>query len=654
MTQQTMSVDGAVLTEWVRKILDTHVLTARQSVFLDPGQGVLLVGQVISVTTSSGTGTSGSGTSGQGIVTGETIFEFQSQSPSVVIREMNRSLFKQEFNFEALGIGGLDVQFADIFRRAFASRVYSPALVQELGITHVRGLLLYGPPGTGKTLIARQIGKALKAKEPKIVNGPEVLNKFVGQSEENIRNLFAEAEIDEKKFGINSPLHIIIFDELDAICKQRGSTGASGSGVNDSVVNQLLSKIDGVNSLNNILLIGMTNRMDMLDEALLRPGRLEVQIEIGLPDEFGRNQILKIHTNDMRKSKRMADDVDLKDLAKRTRNFSGAELAGLIRSAVSYAFARNVDPSNLGGGGKTGGGEADVLITKADFEMALKEVRPAFGASEDLDRYSLNGIIPYSAEFLKLRQDLMVLTEQVKKSPSSPLVTVLLWGTQGSGKTSLATHIAKQSNFPFVKIISPNQFVGYNEGSKLMGIAKAFDDAYKSNLSLLIIDDIERLLDFTPIGPRFSNNLLQALLVLVKKIPPYQATTAGTTSGSGATSGSGEGGITAGGRRLLIIGITSEPQFLQDSKLASAFQLAYKQPLIREKAAVLECLNYRRKLVADIDQLEANRIADLVGTAKIGVKKLFMALEMASEMSKPQTIKADTAVQCLRDFGVNI
>lgn len=145
----------------------------------------------------------------------------------------------------------------------------------------------------GKTLIARQIGKMLNGKEPKVVNGPEILNKYVGASEENVRKLFEEAEADQAAHGEASELHVIIFDEIDAICKSRGSVN-SGAGVHDTVVNQLLTKIDGVDSLNNILLIGMTNRKDMLDEALLRPGRLEVQVEIGLPDDKGRLQILQV------------------------------------------------------------------------------------------------------------------------------------------------------------------------------------------------------------------------------------------------------------------------------------------------------------------------------------------------------------------------
>lgn len=109
-------------------------------------------------------------------------------------RAAANAIVKPDFNFSDMGIGGLDEEFQIMFRRAFASRIFPPGLVEQLGINHVKGILLYGPPGTGKTLMARQIGKMLNAREPKIVNGPEVLNKFVGQSEENIRKLFADAE----------------------------------------------------------------------------------------------------------------------------------------------------------------------------------------------------------------------------------------------------------------------------------------------------------------------------------------------------------------------------------------------------------------------------------------------------------------------------
>lgn len=186
--------------------------------------------------------------SDRGILTPHTFITFYKDARSPIkIKGSNKrpaanAIIQPNFKFEDMGIGGLDTEFSQIFRRAFASRIFPPGLVDKLGIQHVKGIILYGPPGTGKTLIARQIGKMLNAREPKVVNGPEILNKFVGQSEENIRKLFADAEKEYKEKAEESGLHIIIFDELDAICKQRGSKN-DGTGVGDSVVNQLLSKV---------------------------------------------------------------------------------------------------------------------------------------------------------------------------------------------------------------------------------------------------------------------------------------------------------------------------------------------------------------------------------------------------------------------------
>ncbi|CAG8759971.1 10382_t:CDS:2, partial [Racocetra fulgida] len=219
-------------------------------------------------------------------------------------------------------------------------------------------ILLFGPPGTGKTLMARQIGKMLNAREPKIVSGPEILNKYVGQSEENVRKLFADAEKEYKAKGDESGLHIIIFDEIDAICKQRGGRNDT-TGVGDK-------------QLNNILIIGMTNRLDLIDEALLRPGRLEVHMEIGLPDERGRLQILKIHTVKMLQNDIMDSDVDLEELASLTKNFMGT-LAGVTS-----------DMENM-------------KINREDFLCALDEVHPAFGVNdEELQQCVQNQIIPFA------------------------------------------------------------------------------------------------------------------------------------------------------------------------------------------------------------------------------------------------------------------
>lgn len=320
------------------------------------------------------------------------------------------TIFLSDFDFEKLGIGGLDSEFNQIFRRAFASRIWPAHIIKQLGINHVRGMLLFGPPGCGKTLIARQIGKVLNAREPKIVNGPEILNKYVGGSEEKVRELFAEAEKEQLEMGDHSMLHIVILDEMDAICKTRGSS-RSDSGVSDSVVNQLLSKIDGVDSLNNILLIGMTNRKDMIDDALLRPGRLEVHVEIGLPDTKGRLQILGIHTKSMKDSNRIAPDVidRLGELSGKTKNFSGAEIEGLVKAATSYALTRCVDVNDL----SKAPDEKNLIVQYDDFQRALDDVLPKFGAkSQELKALYRNGFVPYGDSFDLLMGNMERLIEQ--------------------------------------------------------------------------------------------------------------------------------------------------------------------------------------------------------------------------------------------------
>lgn len=431
-------------------------------------------------------------------------------------RAPQTSVFKPDFKFEDMGIGGLDNEFTAIFRRAFASRIFPPSVIEKMGIHHVKGLLLYGPPGTGKTLIARQIGQMLNAKPPKIVNGPEILSKYVGSSEENIRNLFKDAEEEQKKRGDASSLHIIIFDELDSVFKQRGSRG-DGTGVADNVVNQLLAKMDGVDQLNNILVIGMTNRKDLIDSALLRPGRFEVQVEIHLPDEPGRLQILKIKTKTMRENGLLAADVDLQKLAELTKNFSGAEIEGLIKSAGSFALNQHLSIGTT----ITGGDFENTVVDMNCFENALLEVKPAFGVNEeDLHNCVKNGILEYSSSIQHIIGRVERDITQLAKSEKFNFSSLLLHGPPGSGKTALAAKLALNSNFPFVKMVSSTDMVGMSEAAKVQHIDNVFRDAYKSPLNILIVDNIEALIDYVPIGPRFSSTILRALMTRLETNPP--------------------------------------------------------------------------------------------------------------------------------------
>uniref|UniRef100_A0A8D3A9I3 Vesicle-fusing ATPase n=1 Tax=Scophthalmus maximus TaxID=52904 RepID=A0A8D3A9I3_SCOMX len=556
----------------------------------------------------------------------QVIFEKSENSSMTLIgksktRESRQSIICPDWNFEKMGIGGLDREFSDIFRRAFASRVFPPDMVEQMGCKHVKGILLYGPPGCGKTLMARQIGKMLNAREPKIVNGPEILNKYVGESEANIRKLFADAEDEQKRLGANSGLHIIIFDEIDAICKQRGSMAGS-TGVHDTVVNQLLSKIDGVEQLNNILVIGMTNRPDLIDDALLRPGRLEVKMEIGLPDERGRIQILHIHTAKMRQYQLLANDVDVKELAVETKNYSGAELEGLVRAAQSTAMNRHIKASNTL---EVNIETAEKLqVSRLDFMASLNnDIKPAFGTNqEDYASYIMNGIIRWGDPVSAVLEDGELLVRQTKNSDRTPLVSVLLEGPPNSGKTALAAKISEDSQFPFIKICSPDKMIGHSEIAKCQAIKKIFEDAYKSQLSCVVVDDIERLLDYVPIGPRFSNPVLQALLVLLKKPPPK-------------------------GRKLLIIGTTSRKDVLQEMEMLDAFSTTIHIPNISSGEQLVEAL----ELLGSFQEKDRAIIAKAVKdhTLYIGIKKLLMLIEMAVQMDPDYRVSKFLSL--LRDDG---
>ena len=243
--------------------------------------------------------------------------------------EANPALLTQEALRER--VGGLEAQLDAIVRRVLASRA-APEAAKRLGVGHVRGVLLSGPPGCGKTLLARELARALGAREPQIVNGPEILDKFVGEAERKVRELFAPAEAEFRQVGDASALHVVVFDEMDAIARRRGSLTGDTTGVRDGVVNQLLAKMDGVVEAPNVLVVGCTNRPELIDEALLRPGRLEVQLQVRRPDAVGRRDIARIHTCRMRENGALADDArayvdDVENgLASRTDLFSGAEL----------------------------------------------------------------------------------------------------------------------------------------------------------------------------------------------------------------------------------------------------------------------------------------------------------------------------------------
>ena len=366
----------------------------------------------------------------------------------------------------------------------------------------------------------------------------------------------------------------------------------------------------------------MTNRKDMIDDALLRPGRLEVHVEIGLPDTAGRLQILNIHTRNMRKANRVTQEVidKLPEIAETAKNFSGAELEGLVKAASSYALTRCVDVKDLSKAPDT----KNLILQYQDFELALGDVEPKFGAkSTELKAYYRNGFVPYGDSFDVLMGTLERLVEQVRTSERTPLMSVLLKGPPGAGKTAIAAKVAVDSGFPFVRMISADEMIGYGESSKCQMIHRAFMDSYKSPLSMIFIDDIERIIDYVPIGPRFSNTVLQTLLVLLKKIPPDE------------------------GRRLLVIGTTSCPHLLEDLGLVQAFGVAQSIPLLEEPSQVVEVL----RVAAHMTEKDARGAAKSIGKA-IGIKQLLMVAEMAKQGSENGQVDVGSFVECLTTVGL--
>ncbi|MBI2578402.1 MAG: AAA family ATPase [Candidatus Aenigmarchaeota archaeon] len=251
-------------------------------------------------------------------------------------------------------IGGLE-EVKQQLREVVEWPLEHPESFKRLGISPPRGILLYGPPGCGKTLLAKAVANESGANFIS-VKGPELLSMWVGESEKHIRDVFRRAK--------QVAPSIIFFDEIDALVPRRGYS--SDSNVTERVVSQLLAEISGLEDLHDVVVVAATNRPDIIDPALLRPGRLDRQILTTTPDEKARHEILKVHTKDM-----PLKDVDLKKLAKETEGFSGADIEALCREAAMNAMRKDVDRADE--------------ITKRDFDSAFREVKPS--VSDDMNEF---------------------------------------------------------------------------------------------------------------------------------------------------------------------------------------------------------------------------------------------------------------------------
>ncbi|WP_277553033.1 CDC48 family AAA ATPase [Halobaculum limi] len=265
-------------------------------------------------------------------------------------------------------VGGLD-DTKERLRETIQWPLDYPEVYEAMDMQSAKGVLMYGPPGTGKTLLAKAVANESDSNFIS-VKGPELLNKYVGESEKGVREIFSKARE-------NAPT-IVFFDEIDAIATERGRNSGD-SGVSERVVSQLLTELDGLETLEDVVVIATTNRPDLIDNALLRPGRLDRHVHVPVPSEEGRRLIFEVHTQ----HKPLADDVDLEKLARKTSGYVGADIEAVAREASMNAtreFIQSVAPEEIGES------VGNVRVTMQHFEDALDEVNPSV-TEETKQRY---------------------------------------------------------------------------------------------------------------------------------------------------------------------------------------------------------------------------------------------------------------------------
>ena len=366
-------------------------------------------------------------------------------------------------------IGGLDEEL-ELVRETIELPLSEPEVFTRLGIDPPKGVLLHGPPGTGKTLIARAVANEVDATFV-TVDGPEIMSKYKGESEEKLREKFREAR--------DASPAIVFFDEIDSIAGKRDD----GGDVENRVVGQLLSLMDGLDARGDVIVIGATNRVDTIDPALRRGGRFDREIEIGVPGESGRRQILDVHTRRMP----LADDVDLDRIAGRTHGFVGADIEGLAQEAAMTALrrARETDGRALN----------DVTVGKTDFEAAHANVEPSamreYVAEQPTTEFADVGGLDDAKDELE-----RAVTWPLSYGPlfdaagADPPTGVLLYGPPGTGKTLLARAIAGESGVNFIQVAGPellDRYVGESEKA----VRALFDRARQAAPAIVFFDEID-------------------------------------------------------------------------------------------------------------------------------------------------------------------
>ncbi len=405
------------------------------------------------------------------IITKNTTIEF-SDKPAVGFEGVKR------FSYE--DIGGLKDELQRL-RETIELPLRHPELFQKLGIEPPKGVLLFGPPGTGKTLIAKAVASESGAHFISIA-GPEVISKYYGESEQRLREVFEEARE-------NAP-SIIFIDELDSIAPRRDEVTGE---VERRVVAQLLTMMDGLEERGQVVVIGATNRVDAIDVALRRPGRFDREIEIGVPAEPDRIDILKIHTRGMP----LAEDVNLDVLAQQTHGFVGADLAALAREAAIRSLRRYLPFLDLEAKEIPHEVLDTLKVLAADFRSAQRDVGPSAMREVMLEvshvRWEdVGGLDAAKTEIREAIELPLTNRQKFEDLGIEPPRGVLLYGPPGTGKTLIAKAVASESGANFIPIRGP-QLLSKWVGESERAVREVFKKARQVAPSIIFFDEIDAL-----------------------------------------------------------------------------------------------------------------------------------------------------------------
>ncbi len=377
-------------------------------------------------------------------------------------------------------IGGLGDQLQKV-REMIELPLKHPILFRRLGIDPPRGVLLHGPPGTGKTLIAKAVASETNAHFTSI-NGPEIISKYYGESEKQLREIFEEA-------AANTPA-IIFIDELDSIAPKREDVSGE---VERRVVAQLLTLLDGMQGRDNVVVIGATNRQDAIDPALRRPGRFDREIEIGVPDKNGRAEIIGIHTRGMP----ISDDFDVEWLLDNTHGFVGADISALVRESAMKALRRYLPEIDLDEEQIPPEVLEKMAVIMADFKMAIKEVEPSalreiYLEVPEVSWDEVGGLQEIKDRLKESIEWPLTKPELFEHFGINPPRGIVLFGAPGTGKTLLAKAIANEAKANFITIKGPeliSKWVGESEKA----VREVFKKAKQSSPSIIFLDEFESI-----------------------------------------------------------------------------------------------------------------------------------------------------------------